>query len=352
MPALLDGSGFHPLEISTFWPETAGLRPGPHDSHPDFVLAARWEGKEHSFIVESKGSSTPKVLEAAIQQARRHAHVAGPPYLPMVVVPYLSEGALDRLAEEGVSGIDLSGNGLVVVPGEWFVRSTGAKNRFRSGAPIKNVYRGASSLVARVFFARPVFSSVQEVLDEIRRRGGRVTLSTVSKALKGLEEDLVVGRGKTIRLLQPGRMLDLLLDNYRDPQTSSRRRIKVRDRQNALRRFAQNARESGVGVAGDLPSRYVVMPASDDVMRIYTSPIEEVTRGVELEDASRFPNLELVETEDQTVYFDASEEEGFFWISPLQTYLMLATGGKREREVATQLRADLLEAGGINRSER
>lgn len=179
-----------------------------------------------------------------------------------------------------------------------------------------------------------------------------MTLSTVSKALKGLEEDLVVGRGKTVRLLQPGRMLDLLLDNYRDPQTSSRRRIKVRDRQNALRRFAQNARESGAKVAGDLPSRYVVMPASDDVIRVFTSSIEEVTRGVELEEASRFPNVELVETEDQTVYFDASEEEGLHWISPLQTYLMLARGGKREREVATQLRTDLLEAGAVNRGGR
>lgn len=352
MPALLDGGRFHPLEISTFWPETVGLRSTPHNSRPDFVLAARWEGKEHPFIVESKRSSTPKAIEAAIQQARRHAEVAGPPYLPMVVVPYLSEGALDRLAEEGVSGIDLSGNGLIVVPGEWFVRSTGAKNRFSSGAPIKNVYRGTSSLVARVFFARPVFSSVQEVLGEIRHRGGRLTFPTVSKALKGLEEDLVVGRGNDIRLLQPGRMLDLLLDNYRTPGIGRRIRMKVRNRQDVLRRFAENALESGAKVAGDLPSRYVIMPESDDVARVYTSSIEEVTRGVEFEEASRFPDLELVETADQTVYFDASEEGRFLWISPLQTYLMLATGGKREREVASQLRADLLEAGGVNRGKR
>jgi hypothetical protein len=341
-PAFLDGSRFLPLQISVLRPEAIGLLPELPRLRPDFLLTAEWEGKEHTFIVEYKKSSTPKALEAAIQQARRYAEAG--PYLPMVIVPYLNPIALDRLAEEQVSGIDLSGNGLVIVPGEWFVRSTGAKNRFSSGAPIKNVYRGTSSLVARVFFARPSFSSVQEIFDEIQRRGGKTTLSTVSKALKGLEEDLVVERGATIRLLQLGRMLDLLLENYRDPVIRRRLRIRVSDRSRSFRQFAQNARESGASVAGDLPSRYVIMPASEEAIRVYTSSIGEITRDVEFEETSRFPNVELVETEDQTVYFDPNEEEGFIWISPLQTYLKLAKGGKREQEVATQLRSDLLEA--------
>jgi hypothetical protein len=339
---LLDKSRFLPLEISVLSPEAFNLLPGQRRLRPDFVLTAEWEGKERSFIVEYKRSSTPRALEAAIQQARRYAEAST--YLPMVIVPYLSPGALDRISEERVSGIDLSGNGLIIVPGEWYVRSTGEKNRFPSSAPIKNVYRGASSLVARVFFARSMFSSVQEISNEIKRRGGKTTLSTVSKALKGLEEDLVVGRGETIRLLQPGRLLDLLLENYRDPVVVRKRRIRVPDRDRSLRQFVQNAREFDVSVAGDLPSRYVIMPASEDVVRVYTSSISEATEGVEFEETSRFPNVELVQTEDQTVYFDPSEDEEFLWISPLQTYLMLATGGKREQEVATQLRSDLLES--------
>jgi hypothetical protein len=262
----------------------------------------------------------------------------------MVIVPYLSPRALDRLNEEKVSGLDLSGNELVIVPGEWFVRSTGAKNRFPAGASIKNVYRGASSLVARVFFARPEFSSVQGVLGEIRSRGGRTTLPTVSKALRGLEEDLVVGREANIQLLQPDRMLDLLLENYRNPVVRRRRRIKVSDRVGSLQKFAHNARESDVYVAGDLPSRYVIFPTSEDMVRVYTSSIEAITQGVELQETSRFPNVELIETEDQTVYFDPNDEEGFPWISALQTYLMLATGGKREQEAATQIRSDLVGA--------
>jgi hypothetical protein len=260
----------------------------------------------------------------------------------MVVVPYLSPGALDRLAEEKVSGIDLSGNGLVVVPGEWFVRSTGEKNRFPAGTPIKNVYRGTSSLVARVFFARPAYSSVREILEEIQRRGGEITLSTVSKALKGLEEDLLVGRGETIRILQPGRMLDLLVQNYRAPDIMHRRRVRFPDRWRSLRHFAQNAQEYDISIVGDLPSRYVIMPESEDFMRLYTTSIESMTQDVELEDTSRFPNMELIETRDQAVYFDPSTEQQFPFISPLQTYLMLSAGGKREQEAAAQLRPDLI----------
>ncbi len=232
------------------------------------------------------------------------------------------------------------------MPGEWFIRSTGAKNRYPAGASIKNVYRGASSLVTRVFFARSIFSSVQGVLNEILSRGGKLTLPTVSKASKGLEEDLLVGRGEVIRVLQPDRLLEVLLENYRAPAVGRRVRIKVAYLEGTLRRFARNARESDVYVAGDLPSRYVVLPTTDDVTRVYTSSVEAVKEGVEFEEYPRFPNVELVEVEDQTVYFDSDEEDGFPWISALQTYLILASGGKREQEAAAQIRPDLIAAAG------
>ena len=61
-----------------------------------------------------------------------------------------------RLEREGVSGLDLCGNGVVTVPGEWLVYRTGKPNLYPQSFPIKNVFRGASSLVARVFLLRRV----------------------------------------------------------------------------------------------------------------------------------------------------------------------------------------------------
>ena len=32
----------------------------------------------------------------------------------------------------------------------------------------------------------------------------------------------------------------------------------------------------------------------------------------------RFPNVELIETDDEAVYFDAREDAEFWWASPVQ----------------------------------
>ena len=132
--------------------------------------------------------------------------------------PFLDEQALDALETRSVSGIDLCGNGLVIVPGEWFIRRSGNPNQFHAEGVIKNVYRKSSSVVAKLFLAKPGFDSVQDALDELGRRDGRVTLSTVSKVCKRLEEDLIIERKRkgmtTLRLIQPEKLLDRLAANY------------------------------------------------------------------------------------------------------------------------------------------
>jgi len=57
----------------------------------------------------------------------------------------------------------------------------------------------------------------------------------------------------------------------------------------------------------------------------------------------RFPNLEIVETETEFFYFDSRKEKGFFWASPVQVYLELMTGDKRDRETAEQVRDFILK---------
>jgi hypothetical protein len=61
------------------------------------------------------------------------------------------------------------------------------------------------------------------------------------------------------------------------------------------------------------------------------------------EETPRFSNVSVIETADELVYFDARPSNGYRWISPVQLYLQLVNGGKREQEIATQLRV-LIEA--------
>ncbi len=50
-------------------------------------------------------------------------------------------------------------------------------------------------MVSRVFLLRSMFGSVTAVREEVRRRGGSVSMSTVSKVLKALAEyfDITLG---------------------------------------------------------------------------------------------------------------------------------------------------------------
>lgn len=74
-------------------------------------------------------------------------------------------------------------------------------------------------------------------------------------------------------------------------------------------------------------------------------------REFDFEETSRFPNVEFLETDDPTVYFDRRETRSISFISPLQAYLELSKGGKREQEAAEPLRANILHAA-MRRNER
>jgi len=56
------------------------------------------------------------------------------------------------------------------------------------------------------------------------------------------------------------------------------------------------------------------------------------------------PNLEIVASEDETDYFDSRVEEGagFRWASPVQAYLEMMRGDKRDQETAVQVRTELI----------
>ena len=60
--------------------------------------------------------------------------------------------------------------------------------------------------------------------------------------------------------------------------------------------------------------------------------------GKTVEETSRFVDLELRETEDPTVYFDARMIEDVPHSSPVQVFLEYSSGDKREREVAKQVK--------------
>lgn len=311
----------------------------------DERVEARWGSRVYRFAVVQKDGSTPKVVAEAVRQAREASR---PPELwPMIVVPYLAGEQLGRLEGQEVSGIDLSGNGVVIVPGELLVFRTGKPNQYPQSFPIKNVYRRHSSTVARVFLLRPAYETVSDILREVESRGGEIALSTVSKVLSRLEDDLIVGReGGAIRLLEAEKLLQQLAANFEPPTVTERWLGKcaldlpeVMARVGAIGSPRTPLIVSGVSSTG----RYATM-AREETVSLYCRDLREALAalGPAARETDRFANLELRETADELVCFDRREAEGCVWASPIQTYLELARGDKRDQETAEMVRKLIL----------
>jgi hypothetical protein len=318
----------------------------------DALIEASWRGKKARFLVECKALSTPKAFQAGLNQLKAAPLPRGG--LPMLFLPFLGENQLQELEREGISGVDLCGNGVVIVPGAFFVFRTGGKNRFPSSAQIKNIYRKNSAMVARVFLLRPGYATVQEICAEINRLNLLVnrwdkrpmSLSTVSKALKTLEEDLLVVRNETIRLIQPDKLMEKLSQNYNLPAIRERVRLRVEAEGGALPGLLANlSRSLGLPlVATGLSSvvQYAAMQRGG-LLSVYCPRLEPFLERLPGNHADRFPNLEMLETDDESLYFDARQEDDFLWSSPIQVYLELMAGDKRDRETAEQVQKLLLK---------
>ena len=312
-------------------------------------LEAGWQRKKYRFDVEVRRVCTPKNFAEALRTLRELRD--GPdPTRPMLVVPYLSDDRIAELAKEGISGIDLSGNGIVVVPGELLACRTGQPNRFPASAPIKNIFRGTSSLVSRVFLLRPRFGSVTAVRQEIRRRGGSVSLSTVSKVLKALAQEVLVEHNSDgIRLLQADKLLDALADNYKPPNKTGgfvARSARPTGELLDVLADAMTAHDVQWAVTGMCSAGKYAVTAAEEKLSLYVSvmpqELADKLRDLCVPEGEGPPNFEVFQTPRKSAYFDVRWEGPRPWASPVQTYLELACRNGRNRQAAAEVRQVIL----------
>lgn len=333
---------FPPLTIEPYGNSRAA---GPGEV--DVVLEITWQTKTYCFGAEYRSRSTPKEFQSALDYASRVSKATG--LHPMVLMPFLNEKQLLELADRQISGLDFSGNGVVIVPDQLFVFRSDSPNQFPASATIRNVYRKNSSIVPRAFLAHPIFESVNSIEEFIQMNGGHaaaISLSTVSKVLKVLEEDLIISREKgVIRLIQPEKLLDKLTMNFARPSITrflvGKSSHDVGDLTGLLSENSFRHEVWLVGTGVGSVSQYAVM-ARENFLSVYCTDQYRLLTGVDFKETSRFPNLEIIETHDKTVYFDARAQRGFEWASPVQSYLELITGEQRFQDTAAQVKEIIL----------
>ncbi len=318
---------------------------GAAESQPSLRVRVVWQKTRFEFVAELKRRSIPSVIEAAILQAKQCAEKVGMP--PMVIVPFLDESRLDRLAAAEVSGLDLSGNGIVCIPGRLLLRRSGQPNRYPESQPMRFAYRGATSLVPRGFLCRRSYESVGEIKAEIERRRGAVALSTVSKALARMADDVLIDRtGGAIALLQPDALLDKLAEGFQPPKRLQEVSIKA---DLPLAKLFQKANRGAsqprmVLSGASSQDRYAAGRRSDQPL-VYCNDLAafRTAIGPAWQESERFADVTIIETDDRTPFFDArSTASGLLVASPVQAYLELTAGDKRDREMAQAIRELIL----------
>ena len=331
-----------------FPPASLAYFPIPEDLRLDGGMSVTWFDRTADFAFEYKVLSTPKTIDEATRRAIDRLK-GQELLLPMIVVPYLSEDALKTLQNRLVSGLDLCGNGVVIAPGKFWLRNAGGANQFKSSLPLRNVFRGTSSLVGRCLLLKESFETLAELQEfavslmpvAFREREDTIlSKGTVSKVVQILEEERIVTREKTrVRLKSRERLLDNLESNHRkghgrtvlgkSPFAPEKVWSELADSQ--MLHVA-----TGVGSA----SRYGLISGLER-QQLYVEDLPKAMSLLEMNPTRLFPTLELIEEKSPVPYFDARVIGEESLASPIQTWLELSAGEPRERVAAQQLRSSI-----------
>jgi hypothetical protein len=305
-------------------------------------VALAWgKGTTTQFTVETKRQNTPLALRAAMDQARRNATRGD---FPMIVVPYLSPQALAELETAGVSGVDLCGNGLVIVPGRLYVQRSGQPNRFPQSRPLNNPYRGRSAMVARMLLAKASWPSLNALVAAIRAAGCDLSLPQTSKAIRALSDDLVVEKeGRGIRQIAPLTLLDNLGAAWRKPVFTARQWLRLSPGQD-LAKALSAAADLNWAISGTSSVLRYAAFAQGGPRQIVVSDLAraQAILGGTPEPVTSFADVELVETGEPGFFFmNEIDDTGLRWAGKIQTWLELRAGDARQRQVAEDLYGQL-----------
>jgi len=302
------------------------------------------------------------MLPYAIDKAKRRAQgwrspIPGGICLPLVIAPYLSADRLNELQAQDCCGVDLCGNGVIVAEGV-LVYKTGEPNLYPNTADIRNVYGRKSAMIPQALLLQPSFGRVKDLVEFINFRGGNVTFATVSKAIKQLEEDLVIARqARSVRQIQPEKILGALVANYRSPKITNTWLGRCDPADPAEIAIPLQNAAAGQGkrivLTGAASANQYCAFGGERIVSIYTdASIASLLNaaGGQYEEGKRFANLEIVQTFSDWVYFDPRDKDGLKYASPIQAYIELANGDPRQQQAADEIRRQIL-ADLIARSE-
>ena len=311
-------------------------------------------GPSFKAVVEIKTVATPQNILMGAQLLKTYvADDEQEDEIPLLVAPYIGTKQAKILADNDISWLDLSGNMSIRVSNRIFIERTGKPNRFPDTAPIKKIFQGTSSLVSRALLLKPEgFESLTKMTDFINRKNDNIIrLSTVSKVLKKLEEELLINRSKSlITAANPEKLLEKLAEGYRN---STERKIR-----NPYRFVIEGIEQLSDGMTalckdylayGFYAAQIKGLAVTDQKM-IFVKDIEQFRSKAEKKFVSVTPDAEfgnfiITETKDPGVWFNADYRIKVSVVDDIELYLEMMVDTPRGPKIAEQLKRRILRKG-------
>lgn len=276
--------------------------------------------------------------------------------VPIIIAPYIGRRQAQILADEDISWIDLSGNMRIKAP-NLYIERTGKPNKFPDTAPIRKIFQSTSSLVSRALLLEPEgFSSLNKIVDFINSRNAKITLSTVSKVLNSLEQQLLADKSRLlIRARDPEKLLDSLTEGYINSTERKMRKI-YKFSVNNFENFFFNlfAQQIDYAACGFYAAKLKGLAVTNETT-IFVKDIEQVRKASEyskykvkfISDAE-FGNLTITETNDPCVWFNVSKQPNNAVVDDIELYLEMMTATPRGPEIAKQIKQQILNRTNID----
>lgn len=329
---------FSPLQIDSF-KDSKSLALTNLKEIADGILILNFGTVNIELLVDIKTKTALSIIEQSLSKLGRIKNEkAYKNFLPTLCVPYLTKDIIERLEKNSISGIDLNGNYYITSP-KFIAIRLDQKNLFREKRTIKDIYSRNSSLISRLLLKeKKLQNNLNSISNQLKLLGQQLSLSTISKVLKILEEDLIISRnGNEIRLIQPNILLDKLLEGYRKPEFLSTTYLKLPDNRLEVKKILDNA----IGInnwilTGESSAEKYTSTTPEYIRRVYY--LTRLDKSLERYIDNKFYNYILFSTRDKYLFFDSQE----FYSSRIQAFIELSLLGKREKEIAEDIKKDIL----------
>jgi hypothetical protein len=309
---------------------------------------------------EVQRTVTPMLLEQISPWIQRLKSLR-PDIAVALITPLLSPRSQAFCIRNKLNFIDLAGNIYIDAPGKLTLQRTGRRRKGipaadSEGARSINVFSGRTSRVLRVLLENPKswtlsdiareFSSESERVNQIfggDRFQFRISLSSISKAMASLEEQLWIRRrGTAVLIPEPRRLLEQWAEKYRE-----RYRWRLRSSFQTNNPFGRSLSEIDQGIQSIVGTPYIFSGAiaASEAPFVDIDQVEVfLTRGkgdenvLELERKPKVgPPLRFTTPYDEGVFLYCRKFATAPVVSPIQAYLDLYARGGRDLKQANYL---------------